>query len=210
MQSWKYRVCQTLTDILQLLADAARAMSPWEVAAVVLAVIYLLLAIRQNVACWPAAIASAAIYTVLMFQTRLYMESVLQLFYIAMACYGWLNWRSRDGEELPVTNWPLAFHAVPLLAMGILTIVTGSILQAYSNAAWPYLDSFTTWGAIITTWMVARKVLQNWHYWFVIDSLSVWLYLNRGLILTALLFVGYLFLIVIGLRQWRRSLQDTG
>ena len=58
--------------------------------------------------------------------------------------------------------------------------------------------------------MVARKVLQNWHYWFVIDSVSVWLYLDRGLLLTALLFVCYLFLIVIGLRQWRRSLPETG
>jgi nicotinamide mononucleotide transporter len=199
-----------LTDFLQLLADAAGAMSTWEIAAVALAIIYLVLAIRQNVACWPAAIASAAIYIVLMYQARLYMESLLQLFYIAMACYGWFNWQSRNGDELPVTSWPIAFHVVPLLAMGLLTVTAGLLLATYSDAASPYLDSFTTWGAIITTWMVARKVLQNWHYWFVIDSVSVWLYLDRGLLLTALLFVCYLFLIVIGLRQWRRSLPETG
>ncbi|MBS93278.1 MAG: nicotinamide mononucleotide transporter [Chromatiales bacterium] len=185
-------------------------MSTWEIAAVALAIIYLVLAIRQNVACWPAAIASAAIYIVLMYQARLYMESLLQLFYIAMACYGWFNWQSRNGDELPVTSWPIAFHVVPLLAMGLLTVTAGLLLATYSDAASPYLDSFTTWGAIITTWMVARKVLQNWHYWFVIDSVSVWLYLDRGLLLTALLFVCYLFLIVIGLRQWRRSLPETG
>lgn len=183
-------------------------MSVWEGTAVALAIIYLLLVIRQSVLCWPAAIASAAIYTVLMFHARLYMESVLQIFYIAMACYGWLNWRSRNGEELPVTDWPLAFHVPPLLIMGILTLVTGSLLQAYSDAVYPYLDSFTTWGAIVTTWMVARKILQNWHYWFVIDSISAGIYLSRGLVLTALLFVCYLFLIVIGLKQWRRSLQQ--
>ncbi|HJP05776.1 MAG TPA: nicotinamide riboside transporter PnuC [Gammaproteobacteria bacterium] len=199
-----------MTDFLQLLADAAGAMSTWEIAAVALAIIYLVLAIRQNVACWPAAIASAAIYIVLMYQARLYMESLLQLFYIAMACYGWFNWQSRNGDELPVTSWPIAFHVVPLLAMGLLTVTAGLLLATYSDAASPYLDSFTTWGAIITTWMVARKVLQNWHYWFVIDSVSVWLYLDRGLLLTALLFVCYLFLIVIGLRQWRRSLPETG
>ncbi len=199
-----------MTDFLQLLADAAGAMSTWEIAAVALAIIYLVLAIRQNVACWPAAIASAAIYIVLMYQARLYMESLLQLFYIAMACYGWFNWQSRNGDELPVTSWPIAFHVVLLLAMGLLTVTAGLLLATYSDAASPYLDSFTTWGAIITTWMVARKVLQNWHYWFVIDSVSVWLYLDRGLLLTALLFVCYLFLIVIGLRQWRRSLPETG
>ena len=199
-----------MTDFLQLLADAAGAMSTWEIAAVALAIIYLVRAIRQNVACWPAAIASAAIYIVLMYQARLYMESLLQLFYIAMACYGWFNWQSRNGDELPVTSWPIAFHVVLLLAMGLLTVTAGLLLATYSDAASPYLDSFTTWGAIITTWMVARKVLQNWHYWFVIDSVSVWLYLDRGLLLTALLFVCYLFLIVIGLRQWRRSLPETG
>jgi nicotinamide mononucleotide transporter len=71
----------------------------------------------------------------------------------------------------------------------------------------PYLDSFTTWGAIVTTWMVARKIIQNWHYWFIIDSVSVYLYTSRGLWLTALLFVLYLVLIVIGYREWRKSME---
>jgi nicotinamide mononucleotide transporter len=70
----------------------------------------------------------------------------------------------------------------------------------------PYLDSFTTWGAIVTTWMVARKIIQNWHYWFIIDSVSVYLYVSRGLWLTSLLFVLYLVLIVIGYREWRKSM----
>jgi len=73
----------------------------------------------------------------------------------------------------------------------------------------PYLDSFTTWGAIVTTWMVARKIIQNWHYWFIIDSVSVYLYISRGLWLTALLFMVYLVLIVIGYRQWRKSLEAS-
>ena len=70
----------------------------------------------------------------------------------------------------------------------------------------PYIDSFTTWAAIVTTWMVAKKIIQNWHYWFVIDSVSVYLYVSRGLWLTALLFVLYLVLIVIGYRAWRKSM----
>jgi nicotinamide mononucleotide transporter len=83
---------------------------------------------------------------------------------------------------------------------------SGYLLTGYTDAALPYLDSFTTWGAIITTWMVARKVLQNWHYWFVIDSVSVYLYMSRGLVLTALLFCVYLLLIILGYRAWRQSM----
>ncbi len=80
------------------------------------------------------------------------------------------------------------------------------MLTAYSQAALPYIDSFTTWGAIVTTWMVTRKILENWIYWFVIDAVSVYLYVSRGLFLTAVLFLIYLVLIVIGYRTWRRDM----
>ena len=184
-------------------------MSVAEVAAVGLAIAYLLLAIRQSLWCWPAAIASAGIYIVLMFQAGLYMESALQFFYIGMAVYGWVHWaRGGNGESrLPVTNWPPVFNVPPLLLILLLSVLSGVLLERFSAAAYPYVDSFTTWGAIITTWMVARKVLQNWHYWFVIDAVSVFLFWQRGLYLTALLFVLYLILIVVGYRAWRADLE---
>lgn len=196
-------------EVFQGVQQAVAALSGLEIAAVVLAVLYLVLAIRLNILCWPAAIASAAIYTVLMYQASLYMESVLQLFYIAMAVYGWRCW-SRGGarrDESPVTDWPMGRHIPLLLLIAVLTLASGYLLS-FSAAAYPYADSFTTWGAIVTTWMVARKVLQNWHYWFVIDSVSVYLYLQRGLLLTALLFMVYLVMIVIGYRAWRRVLSE--
>ena len=73
------------------------ALQIWEVLAVVLAVVYLVLAIRQNIWCWAAAAISTLLYLYIMFEARLYMESVLQLFYLAMAAYGWHQWR-RGGE----------------------------------------------------------------------------------------------------------------
>ena len=190
------------------LLDSVRALWPWEAVAVVLAIIYLLLAIRQNILCWVAAFASATIYLVLMFRVGLYMESGLQLFYMAMALYGWYSWRHGSGvrEQLRVSSWPLAFNIPPLLLIGFATFVSGFVLQSYSNAAMPYIDSFTSWGAIVSTWMVARKIIQNWHYWFVIDSVSIYLYASRGLWLTVLLFALYLVLIVIGFREWRKCL----
>jgi len=198
----------TAGDLLPGLKQAALAMSGWEVAAVVLALAYLVLAIRQNIACWLAALLSTTIYLVLMFQAQLYMESTLQLFYIAMAVYGWHSWRHGGGPATPlkVTSWPWARHAIPLALIAAASLVTGYLLATHTNAALPYLDSFTTWGAIVSTWTVARKVIQNWHYWFIIDSVSIYLYLNRGLYLTALLFAFYLVLIIIGYRSWKQSL----
>ena len=185
-------------------------MWPWEAIAVVSLLAYLVLAIRQNALCWPAAIIGTAIYVVLMFQVGLYMESALQLFYIGMAIYGWYAWRHGSGpdKQLLVTSWPLVFNVLPIAAIFMLTLASGYLLATFTNAAMPYLDSFTTWAAVITTWMVARKVLQNWHYWFVIDSVSVYLYVSRGLWLTAMLFVLYLVLILIGYRAWLQSAQE--
>jgi len=183
--------------------------TPAEAAAVLLAIAYLLLAIRQNPWCWPAAIASAGLYVLIMFRAGLYMESALQFFYIAVAIYGWWHWLhgGPDDGELPVGTWPLRYHVVAIAVILLLSGITGALLGRYTQAAWPYLDSFTTWAAIVTTWMVAQKLLENWYYWFVIDSLSVFLYLSRGLTATALLFLLYLVLIVFGYRAWRQSMR---
>lgn len=183
-------------------------MSLWEVGAVVLALAYLMLAIREHLACWPAAILSAGIYLVLMFQAGLYMISALQVFYIAMAIYGWYSWKhgAGAGGKLGISSWPLRRHVAPLTLILLTTLVSGHLLKTYTDAAMPYLDSLVSWGAIFSAWMVARKVIQNWHYWFVIDLVSVYMYFSRGLYLTALLFIVYLVLIVIGLRQWRKHL----
>ena len=131
-----------------------------------------------------------------------------RLFYIAMAVYGWYSWSAESGgdELLHVSRWPLAFHVPGIVLIAILTATSGFLLSEYSDASFPYLDSFTTWGGIVATWLVARKVLENWYYWLLIDSVSLYMYASRGLWLTAALFVLYLVLIVIGYRSWRASL----
>jgi len=181
----------------------------WESLAVVLAVTYLVLAIRQNIWCWLAAAFSTLIYLFIMYEAKLYMESALQIFYLAMAAYGWFQWRKHadNADDLKVTTWPLRYHLVSIASVLGLVLISGSLLTSYSNAALPYLDAFTTWGAVVATYMVARKILENWLYWFVIDLVSVGLYTSRGLFLTALLFTAYLVMIVIGYRSWRASMK---
>lgn len=202
-----------MTELFDALRGSLAALSTLELLAVLLAVAYLLLAIRQNRACWWCAVASAGLYIKLMYDAGLYMESALQVFYIGMAVYGWWMWRPNQSldDGRVVTNWPLAFHVLPIFTIVLLTLSSGAVLSLYTDAAFPYADSFTTWGAVVATWLVARKVLQNWHYWFVIDAISVYLYASRELLLTAILFSVYLLLIIIGYRAWRAALEtDLG
>ena len=178
-----------------------------EAGAVALGVAYLLLAVRENVLCWPAALAGTALSIYVFWQAALMMESFLNLYYMGMAVYGWHHWRRGGGDAaLPVRRWRLGQHALALGGILTATAVSGEILAATTEAAWPYLDSFTTWASVLTTFMVARKVLENWIYWLVIDSVSIFLYLDRGLFLYAALYAIYLVICVTGFLSWRRSL----
>ncbi len=194
--------------MLDKLVAASVALSLIEAVAVLLAIVYLVLAIRQNLSCWYAAFASSLLYLWIFFDARLYMESVLQIFYAAMAIYGWYQWRFGGGERegVHIVVWQPYRHATVIIGVVILSAAVGRALSS-TNAAFPYLDSFTTISAIVTTYMVARKVLENWIYWFVIDSLSVYLYAARELYLTAALFLFYLVLVVWGFRAWLRDLR---
>lgn len=188
--------------------EAWVAMSGLEIVAVALGLAYLILAMRQSLWCWYAAFASTAIFSWLFWDVSLVMESALNVYYLAMAIYGWWAWkgsasdRSEIRPELPIQRWGLARHSVMLLAIGLMTMVSGYLLSQHTQAASPWLDSFTTWGAVLTTWMVTRKVLENWLYWLVVDTAAVFLYIDRGLYLTAVLMMLYVVLAAIGWFMW--------
>jgi nicotinamide mononucleotide transporter len=197
----------TFDSLLEQLAQRWAQMSGWELAAVLLAVAYLLLAVRQNRWCWAAALVSTAIFTVLFWNVQLLMQSMLNVYYMAMAVYGWWHWQHGSGSDgaLPITRWSLPRHGLTIGLIAACTLVSGYLLSAHSDAAWPYLDSFVTWGAVITTFMVARKVLENWSYWMVINSLAVFLFIDRGMTLTAMLHIAYLVISVFGWMSWHRD-----
>ena len=175
-----------------------------EVSAVALAVGYLLLAVKQDIRCWIAGIISSCIYLFLMFSANLYMESVLQIFYIFMGFYGWKQWSQRDKQDakFEIATWNLKIHFIILFSVILFSVLAGYLLEIYTNAALPFLDSLTTFGALVATYMVAKKVLENWIYWFFIDALSVMLFINRELYLTAILFCIYLIIIIFGFKAW--------
>ena len=190
------------------LIGAWRTTSGIEVAAALLAVLYVLLAIPQKLSCWVAAFVSSCLYVWIMFGARLYMESVLNVYYAAMAVYGFWQWQhGAGGASLAVCRWPAARQAPGLLVVVGLSAVTWHFLRRYTPAAWPFIDSMVAWSSVFATYLVARKVYENWYWWLIIDSVSLYLCFTRGLYLTMLLNALYVGLSVIGLRQWRRDLK---
>jgi nicotinamide mononucleotide transporter len=189
-----------------LLAQAQAYSAP-EMLAVVLAVSYLILAIRQSIWCWACAAVSTAMFATIFFGVALYMEAALNVFYFGMALYGWATWyRGADGSHaLPVTVWPLRVHALAIMFVLAFSLVSGFLLDTRSDAAFPYIDSLTSWGAVWATFLVARKVLENWWYWILIDATMVYVFWAKNLEFTALLYVVYLLLIPVGLLSWTRS-----
>ncbi len=199
-----------MESLLAALASQLLAWSPAELVAVATAVLYLLLAIRQNIWCWLCAGISTAIYVWLFFDARLYMESALNVFYFGMAIYGWYVWSSggHGEDDLPVTTWPIRVHTLAIVAVGVLSAGSGFWLEQNTDAAYPYMDSATTFSAIWATFLVARKVLENWYYWLAIDVVSIFIYWSRDLELTALLFVLYVIMIPFGIVNWTRSWRE--
>lgn len=181
-----------------------------ELAAVILGIAYLILAMRQSAWCWPCAFVSTALFTWVFFDVSLVMESLLNVYYMAMAVYGYWCWRRGSSGDTPlkISVWSMSSHVRALFLIGALTGLSGWLLTQHTGAARPYIDSFTTWGSVVTTYMVARKVFENWFYWLVIDSISLYLYWDRELYATALLMLVYLFLVVAGIAAWSRQLAN--
>jgi nicotinamide mononucleotide transporter len=177
-----------------------------EYVAVIFAVAYLAFAIRQSLLCWPSALVSVSLLFVISYDARFYMQSALQVYYFAMAIYGWLQWK-HGGEQhtgVRVHWWPPSAHVVAIASILVASGILGWILSG-TDAAFPYLDSFATIAAILTTFMVARKVIENWLYWFVIDAVLVYMYAQGGRPLVAGLYALYLVMVVIGFLAWLKS-----
>ena len=196
-----------MIEVINTIAHQLLQNSLLELAAVIFAVAYLVLAVRENSLCWYAAGISTLIFLFIFWDVKLYMESGLQIYYLGMAFYGWYQWRgaNRETASLRVSKWRAKQHVIALALIATLTFISGSLLNSGTDANLPYLDSFTTWASVVTTFMVARKILENWFYWLVIDSVSIYLYLNRELYFTSLLFAIYIVIIFFGWFAWNRS-----
>ena len=199
-----------MTEFFNTVAAQFLQNSLLELTAVVFAIAYLVLAVKENSLCWYAAGLSTLIFLTIFWDVKLYMESGLQVYYLAMAVFGWYQWRRANDQSssLQVSMWSIRQHLIALALIASLTFVSGYLLYSGTDAQLPYLDSFTTWASVITTFMVARKILENWIYWLVIDAVSIYLYIDRELYFTSLLFAVYIVIIFFGWFSWSKSYQQ--
>jgi len=177
-----------------------------ETLAVILAVIYLFLAIKENSLCWYFVFLSAAIYIWILIDSSLYMASLLNVYYALMSIYGLYQWRKGGDKKLglPIKCLSSSHHIFIVISVISLSLIIGYFLESYTDSKLPYLDSFAALSSIVTTVMVARKILENWLYWIAIDAVSIYLYLSQDLYQTAILFVLYMLLAVMGYYEWRK------
>ena len=184
---------------------------PWlELVAMLLALAYVLLAASGSIWCWPAALISTAIYTYVFYDVLLLMDSALSIYYLIMAVYGYWAWQQRtptknedSSTPLDIVSWQLSFHVKACLVLTLIALALGYIMANYTPADFPYLDTFTTVFAVFATYLVAQKVLENWLYWIVIDAASIYLYVEKDLTPTAVLFILYTFIATWGYFKWR-------
>ena len=187
-------------------------MTSWEILAVFLSVSYILLAIKQNLWSWVAAFFSTLIYSILFFDASLLMDSALNIFYLVMAVYGWYSWKygniKAQNEQLKITTYGITNNFKIIGILILISILLGYIMANYTSADFAYLDTFTTVFAVFATYMLAKKVLENWIYWVVIDTASIYIYIQKGFYLTAVLFAIYTVLACVAYIQWKKEYKN--
>jgi len=206
----------TLTEstILSSLIEYFSTLPMLEWAAMLLSLAYIILAAKGSLWCWPAAFISTALYTYIFYDVLLLMDSALNAYYLVMAVYGYWAWRKNHTDktstsEFNVISWPAFWHLKACLVLAVISSAWGFFMANYTPADFPYLDTFTTVYAVFATYLVTQKVLENWLYWLVIDAISIYLYIEKGLYPTALLFIIFVGIAFYGYAKWRNLLNNS-
>lgn len=176
--------------------------------AFVSSLLYTILAAKKSIYCWFFGFLGGAFTLVLCLRASLFSESILQVFYILMAIYGWWSW-NRIAKDDTSTLWKIKRmttkqHIFVWLAGALLSLIMG-YFWSHFGAALPYIDAITTGFSFLATWLIAQRYLENWIYWIAIDALSIFVYYQRDLILLSLLFAIYTLLAAYGYWIWRKE-----
>ena len=199
----------------QLLVDAiAPAFTLWgtsistlELVAFVLALVMVVLNMRVNPIAWPLAIVSSLLYFALFWNSRLYGDASLQIFFAFVALWGWWQWlrgTEAGGVALQVRALGTQGRLRVLVALVLMWPLTGWFLKRYTDTDVPWWDAFPTTASVIGQWLLGRKYIENWPAWIVVNVVSVGLFAYKGLWLTVLLYALFIALSFVGWRAWRR------
>ena len=155
---------------------------------------------KENVWCWAVGILGCLAYLVIFYSTGLYGESFLQLVFIIQSLYGWYYWKKKENvlEVIKIDSEKFVKHFT-------LVIVVFNALMYLTPLG--FLDSIITLLSLLATYYLTKKYLESWYLWIVVDILAIYLYFDRGLYVSSVLYVGLLILATIGLLKWKKSLK---
>lgn len=197
------------TFSLEVIINAFQQMSGWEITAALMGVAYIVLAARESQWCWLFAFLSTLIYTVLFWEGQLPMQALLNFYYMGMAVYGFWLWRKGESQvagtqtqSLSISKWRWRQHGLFIVVGVVLSSAVSVYLQSTGQSQSPFLDAFTTVFAVMNTWLIAKKILENWLYWVVIDAAATLLYFQTGYYATMLLFVLNTLMAIAGYVAW--------
>lgn len=162
----------------------------------------------QSIWSWPTGLVQVCLFAWVFYHAQLYSDFLLHLVYIALQLYGWYHWlrgAPRDAETLPITRLapPAGLAWIAVAASG--TAVLGFVMGRYTDAALPYWDAAIAALSLVAQYLLARKVLENWLLWVVVDVIAIGVYLAKGLYITTVLYAVFLVMAVTGYLAWRRS-----
>jgi len=177
-----------------------------EITGVITGLLCVGLAAINNIWNWPIAIISVGIYIFIFFNTHLYADMGLQVYFMIMNFYGWYYWSQKPASEektpvLLVTRMELIYSVIAVI---VFTFILGSLLK-YTPASYPFLDSFCAACSLVAQVFLARKVLENWLIWIFVDIIYVGIYIFKHLELTAIMYGIYVILALWGYFDWRRE-----
>lgn len=160
---------------------------------------------------WPVAIISVTIYIFIFFEAKLYGDTGLQVYFLAMNIYGWYYWhqeRKNSRQPRPISSMRLNEFLFSILGVMVFTCGLGYYLNHKTDASSPYLDSFCTAVSLVAQVFLARKVLQNWLLWIFVDLIYVGLYIYKGLYATSFMYALYIYIAAMGYLEWKRTYRE--
>ena len=184
----------------------ATPVSALEAVAFVLAIVMVVLNMRVNPIAWPLAIVSSLLYFALFWNSRLYGDASLQIFFALIALWGWWQWlrgHAADGSSLAVRYLSPQGRLMNLAAFLLLWPAMGWFLKRMTNTDVPWWDAFPTAGSLVGQWLLGRKYVENWPVWIAVNAVAIGLFAYKALWLTVLLYAIFVAMSLVGWRHWR-------
>ncbi len=181
-------------------------MSLIELIAAALGLVSVWLTVRQNIWCFPIGIVMVTLYAYVFYDAKLYSDMLLQLIYVVLQVWGWYQWKKGDEQQnLPITWLNNGQRLLALATVLLATAALGTFMFRQTDAAFPYIDASLTATSLVAQGLMTYKKIENWVLWIIADIVYVFVYWQRDLPITAVLYAIFLVMASVGLYEWIRE-----